>query len=612
MAVARVLPERFVLGCTRLPRHASALLPGLEIPFEAIKPLSFMRILVVDDTEAVRRGLRTLLARRTDWLVCGEAVDGLEALEKAKTLRPDVVLMDISMPRMNGLDATRIIRRELPNTKVVIVSQNEAAIIHRQAREVDAAASIAKINVYQDLLPTRDRLAGDRNTQKASNPAADALSSPQNLPDTRLGNAPVPNGGESMTEATASQKCEVAASQNPAEQTGLLAAIVDSSDDGNVSKNLHGIIRSWNKGAERLFGYCAHEAIGQHIMLIIPHEHRDEETTILERLKRDERVDHFETVRVRKDGTTLDVSLTISPVKDVAGHIVGASKVARDITEKKRTEQALRESQERLRELAQGLEAQVRIRTRELEQRNAEVLQQSAQLRGLSNRLVRTQDEERRRISRELHDRAGQILTALGLNLANISELARQNLSVDTAVVDSHALIQQLNKEIRRLSYLLHPPLLDENGLSEAIRWYVQGLMERSHLKIELRSSPDFGRLPAEMEFSVFRIVQECLTNIHRHANSKTATIRLSRTTEVVSLEIQDDGRGISAEKLAGIQAQRSGVEITGMRERVRHFGGTMDIQSNGKGAKILVKLPVAMAATSESGSLSQRSSSAG
>jgi PAS domain S-box-containing protein len=584
----------------------------LELLFEAIKRLSSMRILLVDDTEAVRRGLITLLARRADWFVCGEAVDGLEALEKAKTLRPDVVLMDISMPRMNGLDATRIIRRELPATKVLIISQNEPGIIHRQAQEVDAAASIAKSDVFQDLLPMLERLAGDQNADRASNPDPGVLSSRHNLPDNRLGNAPVPSSGESMTEFTASQKNVVAQAPELAAQTGLLAAIVDSSDDAIVSKNLHGIISSWNKGAERLFGYSAEEAIGQHITLIIPREHRDEEIMILERLKRGERVDHFETVRLCKDGTTLDVSLTISPVKDGAGRVVGASKVARDITEQKRIERALRDSEERLRTLAQGLESQVRIRTQELEQRNAEILQQSEQLRGLSNRLVKTQDDERRRISRELHDSAGQILTALGLNLSNISELARQNRSIDTAVDDSYALIQQLNKEIRTLSYLLHPPLLDENGLSQAIHWYLQGLMERSDLKIELEVSPEFGRLPAEMELSVFRIVQECLTNIHRHSDSKTATIGLSRATEDVFLEIQDDGKGMSAEKLAGIQAQRSGVGITGMRERVRHFAGAMDIQSNGTGTTILVKLPVPMTASSESGSVPQRIGSAG
>jgi PAS domain S-box-containing protein len=571
-----------------------------------------MRILLVDDTEAVRRGLRNLLASRRDWHVCGEAVDGLEALEKARSLRPDIVLMDISMPRMNGLEATRIIRRELPETKVVIVSQNEPTLIHRQGQEVDAAACVAKNNVFQELLPTLDRLASDRNAERAPHPDLGVLSSRQGLPAPRIGNAPSRRRGESMAESTAPQIDIDATSQKLAEQTSLLAAIVDSSDDAIVSKNLNGIITSWNKAAERLFGHSASEAIGQHITLIIPREHRDDETMILERLKGGERVDHFETVRVRKDGTMLDVSLTISPVNDGTGRIVGASKVARDITEKKRTERALRESQERLHTLAQGLENQVRIRTQELEQRNAEILQQSEQLRGLSNRLVKTQDEERRRISRELHDSAGQILTALGLNLSNISELARQNLSVDTAVADSHALIQQLNKEIRTLSYLLHPPLLDENGLSEAIHWYVQGLMERSDLKIELAISQDVGRLPAEMELSLFRIVQECLTNIHRHADTKTATIRLFRTAGGVSLEIQDAGKGISAEKLAGIQAQRSGVGITGMRERVRHFGGTMDIHSNGSGAKILVKLPVPVTAASESANVAQRIASAG
>jgi PAS domain S-box-containing protein len=570
-----------------------------------------MRILLVDDTEAVRRGIRSLLTLRSDWLVCGEAVDGLEALEKARSLRPDVILMDISMPRMNGLDATRIIRAELPETKVVIVSQNEPTIIQRQAAEVDAAACIAKNNLFQDLFPTLDTLARDLAAQNASSNGASRRSSGQNLRGTQIGTAPVLTGGENVKDSTAARKNDAAGAEEPPEQTGLLAAIVDSSDDAIVSKNLNGIISSWNKSAERLFGYRASEAIGQHITLIIPREHRDEEIMILERLKRGERVDHFETVRIRKDGTTLEVSLTISPVKDSAGRVVGASKVARDITEQKRIERALRESEERLRELAQGLEGQVRIRTRELEQRNAEVLQQSEQLRGLSNRLVQTQDDERRRISRELHDSAGQILTALGLNLANMSELGRRNLPLDKAAQDSQELVQQLTKEIRTLSYLLHPPLLDENGLSQAILWYVQGLMERSDLKIELDVAQDFGRLSSEMELSVFRIVQESLTNIHRHSESKTAIIRLSRAPDCVSLEIQDAGKGISGEKLAGIQGQRSGVGITGMRERIRYFGGSMNIQSNEKGTKISVQLPVPMPAAAEPESVPQNSKSA-
>jgi PAS domain S-box-containing protein len=129
------------------------------------------------------------------------------------------------------------------------------------------------------------------------------------------------------------------------QSTRLLAAIVESSHDAIVSKSLNGIITSWNKGAERLFGYAAEEAVGQNITLIIPPERRDEERTILEQLTRGERVDDFETVRMRKDGTLLDVSLTISPMKDTSGRVVGASKLARDITERKRAEEALRQAQ---------------------------------------------------------------------------------------------------------------------------------------------------------------------------------------------------------------------------------------------------------------------------
>jgi PAS domain S-box-containing protein len=382
--------------------------------------------------------------------------------------------------------------------------------------------------------------------------------------------------------------------------TGLLAAIVDSSDDAIISKSLDGVISSWNKGAERMFGYTADEAIGQHITLIIPQDRRQEEVTIIERLKRGERVDHFETVRVRKDGTPLDISLTISPVRDGEGRVIGASKVARDITEKKRAEQALRESKERLRSFADGLETEVRLRTRELERRNAEILDQSEQVQDLSNRLLRSQDDERRRIARELHDSAGQILTALGMSLGNIGQRVGHDPQLAEGVRDSRELVQQLSKEIRTTSYLLHPPLLDENGLPEAIRWYVQGLEGRSDLKIELYISESFGRLPCEVEMALFRIVQECLTNIHRHSGSKKATIRIARKAETVSLDIQDEGKGISTEKLVSIQRQSAGVGIAGIRERVRHLRGTVNIQSNPSGTTISVTLPVPADAISQ------------
>jgi two-component system NarL family sensor kinase len=293
------------------------------------------------------------------------------------------------------------------------------------------------------------------------------------------------------------------------------------------------------------------------------------------------------------------MSLTISPVRDRDGCIVGASKIARDISERKRAQEDLRISEERLRDLACGLENEVRVRTHQLEQRNEEVLQQSEQLRELSSRLQQTQDDERRRIARDLHDSAGQVLTARGLQLATITQHAVKP-QVRKAAQESLEMVRQLSKEIRTVSYLLHPPLLDENGLSGAIQWYIQGLAERSDLKIELFIPKDFRRLPGDTEVAIFRIVQECLTNIHRHSGSKTATIRLSTDSNGVSLEIQDEGKGIPAEKLTGIQTQRSGVGIAGIRERVRHLKGVMNIQSSSKGTKVSISIPITAISESE------------
>ena len=373
---------------------------------------------------------------------------------------------------------------------------------------------------------------------------------------------------------------------------GLLASIVNSSEDAIVSKTLDGVITSWNQSAERMFGYSESEAIGQHINLIIPDDRRGEEATILADLRKGKRIEHFETIRVRKDGTRLDISLTISPVRDDAGNIVGASKVARDITGRKLAEKALRDTENELRTLAESLESQVQLRTQELETRNTQITQQAEQLRELSNRLQYTQDEERRRIARDLHDSAGQVVTALGMHLSSITQGAAEP-EVRKTVEESREMVRQLATEIRTVSYLLHPPLLDENGLPDALRWYTEGLVQRSDLKIVLDISTDFKRLPDAVEMALFRIVQECLTNIHRHSRAKTATIRLARGVSTAVLEVRDDGVGIAKDTLAAILTQRSGVGMAGMRERVRHLRGDLDIQSDSTGTTISISLPV-------------------
>ena len=352
---------------------------------------------------------------------------------------------------------------------------------------------------------------------------------------------------------------DVSESKRAQETQGRLAAIVESSEDAIVAKNLDGVIVNWNKAAERIFGYPAEEAIGQHITLIVPPDRLGEEANILASLRRGERVDHFETVRKRKDGTLFDVSVTISPVRDAQGYVIGASKVARDITERKRLALLLQEAE-------------------------------------LSGRLLQLQDEERRRIARELHDGAGQLLAALGMNISAIStEESKLSPGVARNVEASRSLIEQAVSEIRTISHLLHPPLLDEVGLRSALYEYVNGFGERSNIRVSLDLPSDLERLPRDVELSIFRIVQECLTNVHRHSGSATATVRLSHKAGEVQLQVSDQGRGIKREIQDKFrEGKSSGVGLRGMRERIRQLGGKMQIQSSSdSGTSIVAFLPL-------------------
>jgi signal transduction histidine kinase len=180
------------------------------------------------------------------------------------------------------------------------------------------------------------------------------------------------------------------------------------------------------------------------------------------------------------------------------------------------------------------------------------------------------------------------------MNLATIIENARKQAPdiVETAE-QTHEILEELTKEIRTTSYLLHPPLLDENGLPAALSWYIRGLSERSGLDIAFSISEEFGRLPRDMELVVFRLVQEGLTNIHRHSGSKRAIIRIVRDSDRVLIEVRDQGKGIPKEKLAQIQYGRAGVGIRGMRERLRQFQGEMILDSTGSGTTVVVTIPV-------------------
>jgi signal transduction histidine kinase len=224
------------------------------------------------------------------------------------------------------------------------------------------------------------------------------------------------------------------------------------------------------------------------------------------------------------------------------------------------------------------------------------VRQAEKKLHHLSGRLLASQEEERGRIARELHDSTAQSLAALVINLSRLEGSAAQpDRKTRDLLADCLALAEQGAREVRTLSYLLHPPLLDDIGLGAALKQYVNGFVERTGIRINLNVSTSAGALPRPAATALFRIVQESLTNIHRHSGSRTAEVQLAPLNGDLVLEVRDHGRGIPP---GAIDNTRSGVRglgvgITGMQERVRQLGGSLAIESNGEGTTVKAILPL-------------------
>ena len=642
-----------------------------------------MRILVVDDHELVRRGICSVLTTEPCITLCGEAVDGYDAIEKTKALHPDIIVMDVTMPRMNGLDATREIKRIFPDVEVVIVSQHEAPEMMRQAFNAGACGYVVKSAISADLLTAISK-ANDRE----------------------IFVKPVLTGEEHRTldfRETLQRSAAYELALRESEER--FRSAMNNLAEGLYTLDLDGCVTYINPSAEKMLGWTSKDLIGKNIHELAHYKYPDgtpfpkEDCPSLRVLQDGLELHDFEDNFIRKDGRSFPVVFSASPMR-MDGKIKGIVVSFRDDTKRRETEEALQQSeriyhaigesidygvwicntdgkniyasssfltligltqqeysesgwtnvlhpedsqatmdawQECVRlgtfwqrehrfkrlgggwhyilsrgapirdpygniqywaginlDIQQWKEAEVALEAR-VAKRTEDLLKARNELRGLSVRLLKAQDEERRRIARELHDGVGQLLAAMTMSVPKLLA-EKEKLSEETAKVaeEIESLIEEALRDIRTMSYLLHPPLLDEIGLAPALQWYLGGFSDRSSIAVHLDLAPDLGKLPRDVELSLFRIVQECLTNIHRHSGSPTAEVNLYRTPQEIVLEVRDEGSGIPPDVTEKISSGDSfGLGIRGMRERLRQFDGRLDVESNGSGTVVRAALPI-------------------
>jgi PAS domain S-box-containing protein len=327
--------------------------------------------------------------------------------------------------------------------------------------------------------------------------------------------------------------------------------IFEGAGVGLVLGNVNGDIVRVNRAYAEFLGYAPHELSGRNIREFVD---ADQVTKMLRHLRdlQARKVDRVDVERrhLRRDGTRVWAHVTMTRLPDTS-LLIG---VVQNMDARKRAEDSVRR---------------------------------------LSGRFLHLQDEERRRIARSLHESAAQTVAALAMNLQRLERMELPQLAAE-ALADALALAEQTSREIRTLSHLLHPPLLEEAGLPSSLRWLVQGFAQRSEVQVTLEAADDLGRLSTELEITLFRIVQESLTNVHRHSGSQSASVRLRRSGPELILEVEDHGSGMRGEalELLGMESGALlGVGIAGMRERLSQLGGTLEIAPANPGVLVRARI---------------------
>ena len=338
--------------------------------------------------------------------------------------------------------------------------------------------------------------------------------------------------------------------------------------------NPDGGIASWNAGAQQINGYEASEIVGRHFSCLYLEEdvRGGKPARELEVAAREGRFED-EGWRLRKDGSTFWANVIITAIRDRSGSLVGFAKITGDFTQRMLARKALEDSERELKASEKSL-------------------------RHLSLHLLRTQDEERRLIGREMHDSLGQFLSVLKMKLDAIRASSDGNGSAATKqqVADCAALVDSCVKEVRTVSYLLYPPMLEELGLKSAILWYLDGFSRRSGIKTSFEIADDFERISQDAELVLFRVLQESLTNVHKHSESATAQVRVTAAGEALTLEVTDQGKGLPPETLEHADQDwmgSMGVGLRGMAERLRQLGGVLEVRSTEPGTQVRATVPL-------------------
>lgn len=353
---------------------------------------------------------------------------------------------------------------------------------------------------------------------------------------------------ERVRQRTAALEERTAALQQKTAEVIEKATLLDLANDAIFVKSTNGTISYWNEGATRLYGWTMTEALGHPPAQLLRSEYP---IPLSEIESRDEW--EGEILHTKRDGSRIIVVSRWTRIRHSDGNLAGWLEINTDITSRKRAEDAAR---------------------------------------ALSGRILTLQDDERRRIAKELHDSLGQYLAALKMNLDGFPSPTPPQAAL---VSESSEIVGKCLSETRTISHLLHPPLLDESGFGSAARWYAEGFARRSGIEVNLDLPQELMRLHPDVEIALFRAVQECLTNIHRHANGSSVDVRMTQDAKQVRLEIADNGQGMPKERINRLleRAGEIGIGIAGMRERFRQLGGSLQIRSSQKGTTVIVTAPV-------------------